>query len=82
MVRRACQQPYPSDVVLATGSALVVDPQGRVFYSSRTTDELTALLRNRRRIDGKVVDVPTRANSPRALRDGESGRARSRNYCG
>jgi hypothetical protein len=58
MVRRACQQPYPSDVVLATGSALVVDPQGQVFYSSRTTDELTALLRNRRRIDGKVVDVP------------------------
>ncbi len=58
MVRRACQQPYPSDVVLATGSALVVDPQGQVFYSSRTTDELAALLRNRRRIDGKVVDVP------------------------
>jgi hypothetical protein len=58
MVRRACQQPYPSDVVLATGSALVVDPQGQVFYSSRTTDELAALLRNRRRIDGKVVTVP------------------------
>src|SRR4029077_20290101 len=58
MVRRACQQPYPSDVMLATGSALVIDPQGQVFYSSRTTDELTALLRNRRRIDGKVVDVP------------------------
>ncbi len=58
MVRRACQRPYPSDVVLATGSALVVDPQGRAFYSSRTTDELAALLRNRRRIDGKVVDVP------------------------
>ena len=58
MVRRACQQRYPSDVVLATGSALVIDPQGQVFYSSRTTDELTALLRNRRRIDGKVVDVP------------------------
>ena len=58
MVSRACQQPYPSDVMLATGSALVVDPQGQVFYSSRTTDELTALLRNRRRIDGKVVDVP------------------------
>ncbi len=57
MVRRACQQPYPSDVVLATGSAVVVDPQGQVFYSSRTTDELAALLRNRRRIDGKVVDV-------------------------
>jgi len=58
MVRRACQRPYPSDVVLATGSALVVDPQGQVFYSSRTIDELAALLRNRRRIDGKVVDVP------------------------
>ena len=58
MVRRACQQPYPSDVVLTTGSALVVDPHGRVFYSSRTTDELAALLRNRRRIDGKVVTVP------------------------
>ena len=58
MVRRACQQQYPSDVVLATGSALVIDPQGQVFYSSRTTDELTALLRNRRRIDGKVVTVP------------------------
>ena len=58
LVRRACQQPYPSDVMLATGSALVVDPKGQVFYSSRTTDELTALLRNRRRIDGKVVDVP------------------------
>jgi len=58
LVRRACQRPYPSDVVLATGSAVVVDPQGQVFYSSRTTDELAALLRNRRRIDGKVVDVP------------------------
>jgi hypothetical protein len=33
MVRRACQQPYPSDVMLATGSALVVDPQGR--FSTR-----------------------------------------------
>src|SRR5258708_5946852 len=53
MVRRACQQPYPSDVVLATGSALGVDPQGQVFYSSRTTDELAALLRNRRRIDAE-----------------------------
>ena len=58
MVRRACQQPYPSDVVLATGSALVIDPLEQVFYSSRTTDELAALLRNRRRIDGKVVSVP------------------------
>ncbi|HMH16513.1 MAG TPA: hypothetical protein VK572_00035 [Burkholderiales bacterium] len=58
MVRRACQHAYPADVTLATGSVLVVDPQGQVFYSSRTTDELAALLRNRRRIDGKVVTVP------------------------
>jgi hypothetical protein len=71
MVRRACQQPYPSDVMLATGSALVVDPKGQVFYSSRTTDELTALLRNRRRIDGKVVDVPdTRKLAARLARWG------------
>jgi len=58
LVRRACQQSYPADVMLATGSALVVDPPGKVFYSSRTIDELAALLRNRRRIDGKVVAVP------------------------
>ena len=71
MVRRACQQPYPSDVMLATGSALVVDPKGQMFYSSRTTDELTALLRNRRRIDGKVVDVPdTRKLAARLARWG------------
>jgi hypothetical protein len=44
--------------MLATGSALVVDPPGKVFYSSRTIDELAALLRNRRRIEGKVVAVP------------------------
>jgi hypothetical protein len=58
LVRRACRQSFPADVVLPTGSALVVDSEARVFYSSRTTDELTALLRNRRRIDGNVVAVP------------------------
>jgi hypothetical protein len=61
LVRKACNKSnksYPADVVLATGSALVVDSAGQVFYSSRTTDELVALLRNRRRIDGKVVAVP------------------------
>jgi hypothetical protein len=58
LVRKACHKPYPADVVLATGSALVVDPLRQVFYSSRTIDELAALLRNRRRIDGKVVAVP------------------------
>src|ERR1041385_5957507 len=58
LVRKRCQQPFPADVVLVTGSALVVDPPGKVFYSSRTVDELAALLRNRRRLDGKVVAVP------------------------
>jgi len=58
LVRKACHKSYPADVVLPTGSALVVDPHGKVFYSSRTTEELAALLRNRRRLDGKVVAVP------------------------
>ena len=30
----------------------------------------------------RLSTSPTRANSPCALRDGGSGRARSRNYCG
>ncbi len=42
LVRKACHKSYPADVVLPTGSALVVDPHGKVFYSSRTTDELAA----------------------------------------
>jgi len=58
LVRKACNQSYPANVMLATGSALVVDSARRVFYSSRTTDELVALLRNRRRLDAKVVNVP------------------------
>ncbi len=58
LVRTALKQPNPADVWLPTGSALLVDPTGKVFYSSRTTDELVALLRNRRRIDGKVLTVP------------------------
>jgi len=58
LVRKACSQSSPADVVFANGSVLVVDPAGKVFYSSRTTDELVALLRNRRRLDGKVVTVP------------------------
>jgi hypothetical protein len=71
LVRRAFQQPYPTDVRLATGSALLVDPPGKVFYSSRTVDELVALLRNRRRIDGKVVTVPdTRKFAERLARWG------------
>jgi hypothetical protein len=71
LVRKACNQSSPADVMLATGSALVVDSAGQVFYSSRTTDELTALLRNRRRIDGKVVAVPDARNfAPRLARWG------------
>jgi len=58
LVRKAYQKSYAADVILATGSAMVVDSPRQVFYSSRTTDELIALLRNRRRIDGKVVAVP------------------------
>lgn len=57
LVHKACGKSYPADVMLATGSVLVVDSSKQVFYSSRTTDELVALLRNRRRIDGRVVAV-------------------------
>ena len=58
LVRKACDKSYPADVMLPTGSAMVVDSPRQAFYSSRTTDELIALLRNRRRLDGKVVAVP------------------------
>lgn len=57
LVRRACQQTHPVDLMLANGSVLVTDPAAKLFYSSRTTDELIALLRSRRRLDGKVVSV-------------------------
>lgn len=55
LARKAYHKPYPADVVLPSGSVLVIDSAKQVFYSSRTTDELVALLRNRRRLDGKVV---------------------------
>lgn len=67
LVRRACDRPYPTDVVLATGSALTIDPAERVFYSSRTTEELVALLRNRRRLDGKIVTIPDASKLPGRL---------------
>jgi hypothetical protein len=57
LTRRACHHTHPTDLVLAHGSVLVIDPAGKVFYSSRTTDELVALLRSRRRLEGKVVPV-------------------------
>jgi hypothetical protein len=67
LVRRAYHQPHPSDLVLASGSVLVVDPPAKVFYSSRTTDELIALLRSRRRLEGKVVPVSSAEKLPYRL---------------
>ncbi|HET7765005.1 MAG TPA: hypothetical protein VFK92_07935 [Burkholderiales bacterium] len=67
LVRRACHQAQPADLVLANGSVLVVDPTTKVFYSSRTTDELIALLRSRRRLDGKVVPVSNSDKLPPRL---------------
>jgi hypothetical protein len=67
LVRRACQQPHPTDLMLPNGSVLVVDPAKRVFYSSRTTDELIALLRSRRRLEGKVVPIAHSEKLPHRL---------------
>lgn len=67
LARRACHQPHPADLVLANGSVLVIDPAKKVFYSSRTTDELIALLRSRRRLDGKVVPVANAEKLPARL---------------
>ncbi|HUL91426.1 MAG TPA: hypothetical protein VLV56_03665 [Burkholderiales bacterium] len=67
LVRRACQQSHPADLVLANGSVLVIDPVGKLFYSSRTTDELIALLRSRRRLEGKVVPVASADKLPSRL---------------
>jgi hypothetical protein len=67
LTRRACQQPHPADLVLANGSVLVINPGERIFYSSRTTDELIALLRNRRRLEGKVVPVSNVEKLPARL---------------
>jgi hypothetical protein len=67
LVRRACQQPQPADLVLANGSVLVIDPAKKVFYSSRTTDELIALLRSRRRLEGKVAPVSHSEKLPHRL---------------
>jgi hypothetical protein len=57
LARKAYHKTYAADVVLPTGSVLVIDSAKQVFYSSRTSDELVALLRNRRRLDGKVIPV-------------------------
>ena len=57
LVRRAYGQPLLVDVVLPTGSVVVVDSAKQVFYSSRTTDELIALLRSRRRLEGRIVAI-------------------------
>lgn len=57
LVRKACRKSYPVDVMLATGSALLVDSAHKVYYSSRTHDELMVLLGNRRRIEARAVAV-------------------------
>ena len=67
LTRRACREPHPVDLVLANGSVLVIDPAKKIFYSSRTTDELIALLRSRRRLDGKVVPVSNVEKLPARL---------------
>jgi hypothetical protein len=64
LVRRTCQQPHAADLVLTNGSVLVVDTAKRVFYSSRSTDELIALLRSRRRLEGKIVPVTSAEKLP------------------
>jgi hypothetical protein len=67
LVRHACQQSHPADLELANGSVLVIDPTQKAFYSSRTTDELIALLRSRRRLDGKVTLVTSADKLPARL---------------
>ena len=67
LVRRACQSQHPIDVVLQNGSVLIVDNGTHSYYSSRTTDELIALLRSRRRLHGKVAAVPDTAKFPARL---------------
>jgi len=64
LVRRACHHTHPADVMLENGSVLVTDPAKKVFYSSRTTDELVALLRSRRRLEGKVASVANTEKLP------------------
>lgn len=71
LVRKACRKSYPVEVMLATGSALLVDSTHQVYYSSRAHDELMVLLHNRRRIDARVVAVSDRdAFAARLARSG------------
>lgn len=67
LARRAYHQTNIADVMLQNGSVLIVDAEKHVFYSSRTTDELIALLRSRRRISGKVVPVSDAQKIPARL---------------
>ncbi len=60
LVRKACRKSNPVEIMLATGSALLVDSPHQVYYSSRTHDELMVLLHNRRRINARVVSVSDR----------------------
>jgi hypothetical protein len=67
LVRRAYQERQLADVVLQNGSVLIVDSEKQMFYSSRTTDELIALLRSRRRLQGKVLPVSDASKVPPRL---------------
>ncbi len=60
LVRKACRKSYPVEVMLATGSALLVDSPHQLYYSSRTHDELMVLLHNRRRIEARMTAVADR----------------------
>ncbi len=60
LVRKACRKSAPAEIMLATGSALLVDSPHQVYYSPRTHDELMVLLHNRRRIDARIVSVADR----------------------
>jgi hypothetical protein len=57
LVRRAYRMSGLFDVTLQNGSVVILDPENQLYYSSRTTDELIALLRSRRRLNGKVRSV-------------------------
>lgn len=67
LARRAYHTPHTADVLLQNGSVVIVDNDKHVFYSSRTTDELIALLRSRRRLEGKVVPITDTAKVPSRL---------------
>jgi hypothetical protein len=67
LVRRAYRMSGLFDVTLQSGSVVILDPENHLYYSSRTTDELIALLRSRRRLSGKVRSVTDTHKVPARL---------------